>query len=128
MLLDQHLVFVVYLYLFQLAYNAFGNEDNLVNSQLRNHLPDQLQSFECYHMLFDHFLLVIKEENIPCVLLYQSYLLPENLDQLSNLNTYFVLAVILDLYLFQLIILLKPDPSYFNSFVLSWVDKVTTRT
>ena len=35
-------------------------------------------------------------------------------------------AVILDWYLFQLIVLLKPDSNCFNSFTLSWVDKVTT--
>ena len=30
--------------------------DNLTGNQLYNHLPDQLPSFECYHMLFDRFL------------------------------------------------------------------------
>ena len=37
-------------------------------------------------------------------------------------------AVILDWYLFQLIVLLKPDSNCFNSFTLSWVNKVTART
>ena len=31
-----------------------------------------------------------------------------------------------DLYLFQLIVLLKSDFNCYNSFVLFWVDKVTT--
>ena len=37
-------------------------------------------------------------------------------------------AVTLDWYLFQLTVLLKPDSNSncFNSFTLSWVDKVTT--
>ena len=33
-----------------------------------------------------------------------------------------------DRYLFQLIVLLKPDFSCHNKFALSWVDKVTTGT
>ena len=33
-----------------------------------------------------------------------------------------------DWYLFQLIVLLKPDFNCCNSFALSWVDKVTTGT
>ena len=37
-------------------------------------------------------------------------------------------AVILDWYLFQLIVLLKPDSNCFNSFTLSWVNKVMART
>ena len=37
-------------------------------------------------------------------------------------------AVILDWYLFQLIALLKPDSNCFNSFTLSWVNKVMART
>ena len=31
-------------------------------------------------------------------------------------------------YLFQLIVLLKPDPNCLSSYVLSWVDKATTGT
>ena len=37
-----------------------------------------------------------------------------------------VCTVILHWHLFQLIVLLKPDSNYFKSFMLSWVDKVTT--
>ena len=33
-----------------------------------------------------------------------------------------------DWYLFQLIVLLKPDFNYWSYFALSWVDKVTTTT
>ena len=33
--------------------------------------------------------------------------------------------VVLDWYLFQLIVLLKPNYSCLSSFTLSWVDKVT---
>ena len=36
--------------------------------------------------------------------------------------------VVLDWYLFQLNVLLKPDFNCFNSFTLSWVDEVTTGT
>ena len=55
------------------------------------------------------------------------YLLPENLSQLSNLS---VLWNFLNLgrNLFQLIVLLKRDSIFFNSFTLSSVHKVTTGT
>ena len=33
-----------------------------------------------------------------------------------------------DKYLFQLIVLFKPDFNYVNNFTLSWVDKVSTGT
>ena len=49
------------------------------------------------------------------------------MDQLKNLNIAFASAVILDWYLFQLIALLKPDSNCFNSFTLSWVNKVMAR-
>ena len=39
-----------------------------------------------------------------------------------------VCSVILGWYLFQLIVLLKPDSNCFNSFTLSWVNKLTIRT
>ena len=76
------------------------------------------------------------EDNILCVLLYQFhfqmikenlYLLPENLSQLNNLS---VLWNFLNLgrNLFQLIVLLKPDSNFFNSFTLSSVHQVTTGT
>ena len=39
-----------------------------------------------------------------------------------------VCSVTLDWCLVQLIVLLKPDSNCFNSFILSWVDKVTTET
>ena len=55
------------------------------------------------------------------------YLPPENVVQLNVLrlcanNSGF------DRYLFQLIVLLKPDFNCGNNFALSWVDKVTTGT
>ena len=41
----------------------------------------------------------------------------------------FCLSVeIFDWYLFQVIVLLKPDFNCYNSFALSWVDKVMTET
>ena len=58
----------------------------------------------------------------------KAHLLLENLDQLKNLNIVFVPDVVLDWYLFQLNVLLKPDFNCFNSFTLSWVDEVTTGT
>ena len=36
------------------------------------------------------------------------------------------LLFILDWFLFQLVVLLKPDSNCFNSFILPWADKVTT--
>ena len=67
------------------------------------------------------------------------YFLTENLDQLSNLNIGFVLALLLsiDIYfdsyllmimLLILIILQKPDFILCNSFILSLGDKVSTKT
>ena len=53
---DQQKAFVVYLNLLQLAYNFIWNRDNLANNQLCNHFLDQLQFFECYHMLLYHLL------------------------------------------------------------------------
>ena len=38
------------------SYNIIWNRDNLVHNHLCNHLPDQSQSFECYHILLNHFL------------------------------------------------------------------------
>ena len=49
----------------------------------------------------------------------KAYLLPENLDQISNLNMGFPVV-------FQLTVLLKPDFNCRNSFILSLADKVTT--
>ena len=116
MLLDQHQAFVVYLNLLLSTYNNFWNRDNLVKYQLCNHLLDQLQSFKCYHMFFNYFVLVdwksfvhwsqhyrslflLGEGKISSNLLDQYnfqmikqnvYLLLENLDKLSNLNIGFV--------------------------------------
>ena len=41
---------------------------------------------------------------------------------------FYAWCVVLDWYLFQLIVLLRPDSSCLSSFTLSPVDKVTTRT
>ena len=40
----------------------------------------------------------------------------------------FACIITFDWYLFQLIVLLKPDFNYFNGFSSSWADKVTTGT
>ena len=54
------------------------------------------------------------------------YLLLENLDQLSDLKIGFAHMFLgHDWYLFQLIVILKPDFNSWSSFVLSWFDKVT---
>ena len=54
------------------------------------------------------------------------YLLLENLDKLDNVNICFVIDfVILASYLFQLIVLVKPDSNCFRSFMFSCVDNVT---
>ena len=73
-----------------------------------------------------------------CALFYLYYfqivkqkfcLLPENLDQLSNLNIGLALVLLpLDWYLFLLIVLLKLDFNCYNSSVLSSVYIVITGT
>ena len=55
-------------------------------------------------------------------------LLSEILDQLSNFNMGLVFIETFDWYLFQVVVLLKPDCNCCNSFALSWVHKVTTGT
>ena len=58
------------------------------------------------------------------------YLLPEKLDQLSNLNIdlVFLLILLIDVYcsfvIYWLIVLLKSDSKCLSSFILSWVDKI----
>ena len=50
-------------YLFKsIAYNVLLNEDSLVNSQLCNYPFNQLQFFECYHMLVEHFFIGFSEK------------------------------------------------------------------
>ena len=46
LLLDQHLVFAVFLNLLQLTYSILRNRDNLVKTQLCIHYFDQLQFIE----------------------------------------------------------------------------------
>ena len=55
--LDQHQVLVVCLYLLRSSYNNFENNYSLAHNQLYNYLLEQLKSFECFHMLLNHFLL-----------------------------------------------------------------------
>ena len=117
LLLDQSLVLIVYLNLLLSSYNVFLKQGNLARNQLCNHLLDQLQFFECYYMFLDHFLqhdqkvfsinhysllFRLLEENILCVLfglhyLQIFYLLPDNFDQLSDLN-FFVLFLLIGIY------------------------------
>ena len=47
------------------------------------------------------------------------YLLYENLDQLSNINMVLALVLLLLIDIFQLIVLLKSDFNYCNSFAVS---------
>ena len=57
------------------------------------------------------------------------YLLPENLDQVKNVKICFALELLFsDWYLFQLGFLLKTGCNCLNTFILSWVDSVTTGT
>ena len=56
------------------------------------------------------------------------YLLVENLDQLDNLNMFCAWFIVLARYLFQSIVLLKPDSNCLRSFMFSWVDKIITGT
>ena len=55
--LDQHQVLVVCLNLLLSSYNNFKNNYSLAHNQLCNYLLDQLQPFECFDMLLNHFLL-----------------------------------------------------------------------
>ena len=47
---------MLFVYL-NLLLSSYRNKDNLANRQLSNHHLNQLQFFECYHMVLDHFLL-----------------------------------------------------------------------
>ena len=55
------------------------------------------------------------------------YLQLEDLVELNDLSFHFVDSGFAR-YLFQLIVLLKPDFNCSNNFALSWVDRVTTGT
>ena len=46
---------------------------NLVNNQSPNHLLDQLQSFECYHVFLNHFYWLIKK-NFAWIIRLQSFI------------------------------------------------------
>ena len=97
-----------------------------------NHFLDQLESFECFHTLLNYSCWMIKrvffhqhfrlsflqsEEIITCNFIMHRfqitkqnvYLLPENLNHLSNLNISFVslMLVYIDITLIQLIVLVK---------------------
>ena len=112
------------------SYNSFWSKRNSVDKRLCNDLLDLSQFFECYHMFFEHFLLANQKffhqlyncnllflhskEKISCNLFsihnfqmikWKVYLLPGNLDQLSNLNIGFVseLMFLIDIYSSQLL-------------------------
>ena len=85
-----------------------------------------IKTFHPSIVTLQSFIFTLVEENILCVLLDEHYLktikqkiyLPfENYDQLGNLNMGFIFLLIFDKYLFQLIVLLKPD--FGNSSALS---------
>ena len=93
-----------------ITYIIFWNKDNPENNQLCNHLLDQFQIFECYHMFLNHFYWLIKKKmfsidhNIVIFLqlkeiivwnlfivynlqmIKKVYLLLKDLDQLNNVN------------------------------------------
>ena len=101
------------------CYNVLWNGDNLVRSQLCNHHLNQLQFFECFYILLDHFLLADQKiffyrsqhcnvlflsvaEKITCILFgmhfvqmikQKLYLLSKNLGQLSNLNIILLILI-----------------------------------
>ena len=125
-LLNQHQMLVVHLDLLLSSYNSFWNNDNLVSNQLSNHHIDQLQFFECYCKLINYLLLAKQKKKksinhniiifyfyswkkILCVLFWplflkiteqKVYLIPGNLNQLSNLNISFafLLTFLTDIY------------------------------
>ena len=55
------------------------------------------------------------------------YLFLENV-MINSIKWFKYVFFYFDRYLFQLIVLLKPDFNYCNNFALQWVDKVTTGT
>ena len=145
----------IYLNLLQLAYNIYWNRDDLVNKQLCNHHLNQWQFSECYHMFLNQCYCSIKEtsfndHNIVIFYFYnwKKILLVTFSDSTrsSNIKTkslftswklgsikkskylFCACCVTLDWYLFQLINLWRHDSNCFNSFTLSWVDKMTTGT
>ena len=61
----------------------------------------------------------------------KAYLLLENLARLNDFDWYFKISADnsgFNRYLFQLIVLSKPDFNCGNNFALSWVDKVPKGT
>ena len=110
--MDQHQALIVFLNLLLYCYNSFWNNYSLANKQLCNHLPDQFQVFECYYMFLNYFLLADRKrlfinnnivifyfyfrKKVSCLCYHVALifkktkqkfdLIPENLDNLSNLN------------------------------------------
>ena len=107
LILDQHLVLVVYLNLLLLTYNVLRNRDNLINNQLCNHPLDQLQFFECYHKFLNHFVLADQKKFLPLIITLifwydktENLSTPWKLVQLNNLKIGLVSALSLyfDIY------------------------------
>ena len=109
----------------------------------------------CYHMCYHRYhitfnwlikvffyqsqscnlLFLLLEDNILSVLSYRSHF--QTIKQFtpwkfwSNKKSKYLFCLSVetfDWYLFQIIVLLKPDFNCYNSFALSWVDKVMTET
>ena len=148
MLLEQHLVFVYYLNLLQLAYNILWNRNIIINNQLFNNhflwpveifrmllhvlksfFSDWLKKFSIDHNKVIFYFHSRKEKS--CVTVSNSYIFKWQTKSLFTLwklgsiikprSRFRACSVLLDWYLFQAIVLLKPDSNCFN------IDKVVTR-
>ena len=131
MLLDQCLVFAVYLHLLQLACNISLNRYNVVNSQLHNlfhWLIKEISSINNNIIIF-HFYLHL-ECNILCLFVFICLFVLCLFYWINKIIQISILWKISNLgwHLFQLIVLLQPDSNCYNSFTLSSVDTVATGT
>ena len=133
---------VVYFNLLVSSYNSLWNNYSPTNNQLCNHLHDLLQSFIWFWIIFNWLIKKVFSVNRNTVIFcnlagvrylqmikQKVYLVLENLCHLNYLNIglSFLLILLIDIYC-KSIVLLKLDFDCSSSFVLSWVDKVTTGT
>ena len=142
LLSGQRLLLVLYLNILLSSYSTFWNKDN---NLLCNHLLDQLQFLECYHIFLNHFLLADQKlfpmnhnivicfyrwRKISCLILTALF----SNDRAKSLFTTWKLRSTkyccrhFWLIFIPIFILLKPGFNCSSSFALSWVDNVTTRT
>ena len=129
----------------QSADSIFGNMGSLVNIQLYNHYLNQLQPLWCYYICLYFFYWLIKEISsinlsiitfdfyswkiLLLVTFSKGLFATCKLASIKKSKYLFCASSdVLDRYIFQLIVLLKPNSICLSSFTLSWVHKVTTGT